>query len=246
MLVQIQPWIDDQDADAVRQAVQSTFVTEHHQTRRFEALVADLTGARHAIAYANGTCALFAILRALDIGPSDEAIVPDLTFVASANAVILAGDTPVFCDVDPDTLMIDPDSAAAAVPPRTRAIMPVHLYGMAADLAPLQALADRHGLDLVEDAAQAIGVRHRGRHAGTTGSAGVLSFYGNKTLTTGEGGLILTDDDKLTQACYRLKNHGRLEKGVFIHEQIGFNFSFTEMQAALGITQLAKLVAERR
>jgi len=241
MLVQIQPWIDEQDAEAVRRAVETTFVTEHEQTRRFEALLRELTGAEHAIAYANGTCALFAILRALEIGPGHEVIVPDLTFVASANAVILAGARPVFCDVELDSMMIDPQRAAALISPQTRAIMPVHLYGMAADMNALQALAREHRLHIVEDAAQGVGVRRNGRHVGTAGDAGVLSFYGNKTLTTGEGSAFLTDDSALAEACYRLKNHGRLAKGVFIHEQIGFNFCFTELQAALGVAQLGKL-----
>ncbi|MFQ5462051.1 MAG: DegT/DnrJ/EryC1/StrS family aminotransferase [Phycisphaerae bacterium] len=240
-MLQIQPWINDDDAEAVRQAVGTTFVTEHDQTRLFEQALRELTEARHAIAYANGTCALFAVLRALGVGAGDEVIVPDLTFVASANAVILAGAVPVFCDVNCDTMMLDPEQVAETIGPRTRAIMPVHLYGMAADVANLKTLAERHGLLLVEDAAQGVGVRRHGRHAGTTGHAGVLSFYGNKTLTTGEGGIILTDDDSLAEACYRLKNHGRLGKGVFLHDEIGFNFSFTDMQAALGISQLARL-----
>jgi len=241
MVLQIQPWIDDDDAEAVRRAVATTFVTEHDQTRLFEQALRDLTGARHAIAYANGTCGLFAILRALGIEAGDEVIVPDLTFVASANAVILAGAVPVFCDVDRDTMMLDPQGVAERISPRTRAIMPVHLYGLAADVESLRPLAEQHGLFIVEDAAQGVGVRLGGKHVGTAGHAGVLSFYGNKTLTTGEGGAILTNDDGLAEACCRLKNHGRLEKGVFIHEQIGFNFSFTDLQAALGVSQLARL-----
>lgn len=238
---QIEPWIDDEEAAAVRDAVASGFVTEHERTRRFERLVRDRTGARHAIAYANASCALFAALRAADVGPGDEVIVPDLTFVATANAVILAGATPVFADIDPGSLMLTPATAAACLTPKTRAILPVHLYGMAADIDALAHFAAGRGLLLIEDAAQAIGVTLRGRHVGAAGAAGVISFYGNKTLTTGEGGVVLTNDDRIAESVYRLKNHGRGEKGVFIHEQIGFNFSFTEMQAALGIVQLGKL-----
>ncbi len=238
---QIQPWIDDEDADAVRSAVSSTFVTENQQTRAFEREMEAYTGARHAIAYTNATCGLFAILRALGIGPGDEVLVPDMTFIATAGAVILAGATPVFCDVDPNSLMLTPETAAPRITARTRAIVPVHLYGMAADIAAFGALARQHNLKIVEDAAQAIGVRFEGRHAGTISSAGVISFYGNKTLTTGEGGVILTNDQSVAEEVYRLKNHGRLEKGVFVHDRIGFNFSFTEMQAALGRSQLRKL-----
>ncbi|MBI5863656.1 MAG: DegT/DnrJ/EryC1/StrS family aminotransferase [Planctomycetes bacterium] len=246
---QIQPWIDSDDVESVRAAVESTFVTEHDRTRFFETRLRELTGARHAIAYANASCALFAVLRALGIGPGHEVIVPDLTFVATANAVILAGATPVFCDVEPETLMLSPRTATPHITPRTRAIIPVHLYGLAADVAALEPLARQHNLLIIEDAAQAVGVRFAGAHAGTRGSAGVISFYGNKTLTTGEGGAILTSDDSLAEAVYRLKNHGRMQKGVFVHEQVGFNFSFTEMQAALGLSQLDKLervIADKR
>lgn len=238
---QIQPWIDHEEVEAVREAVESTFITEHERTRRFEAMIRDRTGARHAIAYCNASCALFAVLRAADVGPGDEVIVPDMTFAATANAVILAGATPVFADVDPESLMMTPATVAPRLTPRTRAILPVHLYGMAAVVDALAAFAAHYGLVMFEDAAQGMGVRFRGRHVGTTGAAGVISFYGNKTLTTGEGGVVLTDDDAIADAVYRLKNHGRAEKGVFVHEQIGFNFSFTEMQAAMGIAQLGKL-----
>lgn len=249
MVVQIQPWIDERDAEAVRHAVATTFVTEHNQTAIFERTLEALTGARHAIAYANGSCALFAIMRALEIGPGDEVIVPDLTFVASANAVILAGATPIFCDVEPDSMMMDLRCAGALVTPQTKAIMPVHLYGLATDMPPMLRFAEEHSLLVIEDAAQGVGVRRNNRHVGTEGRAGILSFYGNKTVTTGEGGAILTNDDALADACYRLKNHGRIKKSVFVHEEIGFNFSFTELQAALGIAQLSKLdeiIADKR
>lgn len=238
---QIQPWIDDEDVAEVTRAVASTFVTEHDYTRRFEQMIVERTGARYAIAYTNASCALFAVLRALGVGPGDEVIVPDMTFIATANAVILAGARPVFCDVDPETACIDAAAAERLITARTRAIIPVHLYGLAADMDSVIRLARTHDLFVVEDAAQGLGVRLHGRHAGTLGDAGIISFYGNKTITTGEGGVVLTDDTSLAEQVYRLKNHGRLEKGVFLHDQIGFNFSFTEMQAALGVSQLRKL-----
>lgn len=249
MIPQIQPWIDEDEAVAVSRAVRSTFVTEHARTQEFERRLSELTGARFVVAYANASCGLFAILRSLSIGPGDEVIVPDLTFIATANAVILAGATPVFCDVDAQTMMLRADLVRSAVTPRTRAIVPVHLYGMPCDVESLRALADEHNLAVVEDAAQGVGVRRGGRHVGTAGVAGVLSFYGNKTITTAEGGAILTNDERLARSVYRLKNHGRTEKGVFVHEEIGFNFSFTEMQAAMGLVQLDKLpriIAEKR
>lgn len=241
MIPQIEPWIDDEDLREIEKVIRSTFVTEHAVTREFERRLMELTGAKYVIVMANGTVALFAIMRALGVGEGDEVIVPDMTFVATANAVILAGATPIFCDVRPDTFCIDVEKTEALITKRTRAIMPVHLYGLAAEMDELLELCHRRGLLLIEDAAQGVGVRYRGRHVGTFGDAGILSFYGNKTITTGEGGAILTDNNQLAEECYKLKNHGRREKGIFVHESIGFNFSFTDLQAALGIVQLNKL-----
>jgi perosamine synthetase len=187
--------------------------------------------------------ALFVCLKALGIGPGDEVIVPDFTFVASANAVILAGARPVLCEIRPDTFCIDMSRASALVTDRTKAIMPVHLYGQSADMIEVTAFASRHGLKIVEDAAQGVGVHFQGQHVGTFGDFGVLSYYGNKTITCGEGGVVLTADDSLAKAVYRLKNHGRDQKGTFIHDTIGFNFSFTELQAAVGLAQMKKLPA---
>ena len=177
----------------------------------------------------------------IGIGPGDEVIVPNITFVATANAVILAGATPVLCEITPDTFCIDIDRAAALVTARTKAIMPVHLYGQTADMTRVSEFASKNSLFVVEDAAQAVGVRFNGQHAGTFGEMGVLSYYGNKTITCGEGGVVLTNDPELAKKVYRLKNHGRDVKGTFIHEEIGFNFSFTDLQAAVGIAQMAKL-----
>lgn len=242
MILQIEPWIDEAEGRQLARIVETTYVTEGPLTEEFEARIRELSGARHAISYSNGTLAEFGILRALGIGPGDEVIVPGLTFVATCNAVILAGATPVVCDVDRDTLGMDADAAAACITERTRAILPVHLYGGLARVERLVALAREHDIDVVEDAAQGVGVRRRGdRAAGTFGRAGFYSFYGNKTMTTGEGGVILTDDDELAQECFRLKNHGRDVKGIFVHDHIGFNFCFTDLQAAIGLAQLEKL-----
>jgi perosamine synthetase len=238
---QIQPWIDDEELVQLKRVVASTFVVEAELTREFEALTRELTGAKYAIAVTNGTMALFCCLKALDIGAGDEVIVPDMTFIATANAVIMSGATPVFCDVAGDNFCLDAGKAEALITPKTKAIMPVHLYGQAADMDALGKLARKHGLKTIEDAAQGIGVTFEGRHVGTFGELGILSYYGNKTITCGEGGVILTNDERLSRLCYRLKNHGRDRKGIFVHEHIGFNFSFTEMQAAIGVSQMGKL-----
>lgn len=241
MIIQIEPWIDQEEMDELKKVIDSTYVTESAMTAQFEKMCRELTGARHAIAMTNGTVALYTCLKALGIGPGDEVIVPDLTFIATSNAVIMAGALPIFCDVLPDTLCIDVESALARITPRTKAIMPVHLYGQSADMEAITKIAREHGLAVLEDAAQGVGVCFQRRHVGTFGEMGVLSFFGNKTITCGEGGIILTNDDSFATACYRLKNHGRDRKGIFIHEEIGFNFSFTEMQAAVGVAQMNKL-----
>jgi perosamine synthetase len=243
LIAQIEPWVDESELRELTRVIDSTFLTEHELTREFESLTAQLTGAKHAVAVCNGTMALFVCLKAMGIGPADEVIVPDLTFVASANAVILAGGVPVLCDVREDTFCIDMARAEKLVTSRTRAVMPVHLYGQSANMPEVMAFAQRYGLRVLEDAAEGIGVRYDGKHVGTFGDMGILSYYGNKTITCGEGGVILTSDDSLAKAAYRIKNYGRDCKGIYVHETIGFNFSFTDLQAAIGIAQMRKLSA---
>jgi perosamine synthetase len=243
MILQIEPWIDDSEMEAVKRVIDSTYLTEFQMTAEFEAGIQQITGAKHVIATSNGTTALYCGLKALNISHGDEVIVPNLTFVASSNAVIMAGATPVFCEVRPDTLCIDPEAAAALVTERTKAIMPVHLYGQSADMPAVQQFAMAYDLKVIEDAAQAIGVKFKGEHVGFQGDVGAISFYGNKTITCGEGGVILTQNDDIALACRRLKNHGRDRRGTFVHEHIGFNFSITELQSAIGVAQLAKLPA---
>ena len=238
---QIQPWIDEEESKQLLRVTKSTFVTEHKLTKEFEEAIKQLTGSKHAIAMSNGTVALFCCLKSLGIGPGDEVIVPDMTFIATANSVILAGATPVFCDIELDALSLSAEKVKQCITKNTKAIMPVHLYGGVAKIKQLQEVCKEHKLFLIEDAAQGVGVRYNGQHVGTFGDLGVLSFYGNKTITCGEGGVVLTNDDELAASCYRLKNHGRDTKGTFVHTHIGFNFAFTEMQAAIGIAQLNKL-----
>lgn len=241
MIPQISPWIDDEELREVEKVIRSTYITEHSVTKEFECRLENLTGAKYAVAMANGTVALYSALAALGIGNGDEVIVPDMTFVATANSVILAGAAPIFCDIKSDTLCIDVQKAETLITEKTKAIMPVHLYGLSADMDELKRLCKQYGLFLIEDAAQGIGVKHHGQHVGTFGDVGVLSFYGNKTITTGEGGAILTNDECIAEDCYKLKNHGRKTKGIFVHDVIGYNFSFTDLQAAIGIAQLNKL-----
>jgi len=241
MIIQIEPWIDEAELSELKRVIRSTFVVEHELTSEFEERTREITGSKHAIAMMNGTVALYCCLKALGIGSGDEVIVPNITFIATSNAVIMAGAKPVLCEIRKDTFCIDVDRAEELVNEYTRAIMPVHLYGQSSDMHQVLEFSKKHELKVIEDAAQGVGVKFKGKHVGTFGEMGVLSYYGNKTITCGEGGIVLTDDKALSKKCYRLKNHGRDQKGFFVHEHIGFNFSFTEMQAAIGISQMKKL-----
>ena len=238
---QIEPFIDECELEYLKAVINSTYVTEHKLTHEFEEKIEDLTGAKHAIAVCNGTAALFCCLKSLDIGTGDEVIVPNLTFIATANAVLMAGATPVLCDIKKDDLSFDISKLEKCISNKTKAIMPVHLYGFSADMDAILEVANKYDLKIIEDAAQGVGVYRNDQHVGTFGDLGILSFYGNKTITCGEGGVILTDSDDLSKRCYQLKNHGRSTKGVFIHEAVGYNFCCTEMQAAIGLAQLDKL-----
>lgn len=239
-ILQIEPWIDSAELDELKKVVDSTFVVEHDLTKEFEQRICDLTGSKYAVAITNGTAALYCCIKALGIGPGDEVIVPNITFIASANAVLMAGAKPVICEVDDKTFCIDLKKAEKCINKKTKAIMPVHLYGQSCDMTALKKFVKKHKIHMIEDAAQGVGVLYKDKHVGTFGDLGVLSFYGNKTITCGEGGVIITDDEELRNECYRLKNHGRDKKG-FLHPYIGFNFCFTEMQAAIGVSQMKKL-----
>jgi len=239
-ILQIEPWIDGTELEELTAVVKSTFITEHRKTEQFIEEMRRITGSPYAIAISNGTLAIVAALLAAGIGQGDEVIVPDLTFIASSNAVRLVGAMPIFCDVDRATGCLDITAADRAVTARTKAIMPVHLYGQMVEMDALMAMAEAHGLIVIEDAAEAFGITYRGRHAGTFGRFGTLSFFANKTITCGEGGVVLSATAEDQAQLYRIKNHGRDRKGIFVHESIGYNFCFTDLQAAIGVAQLRK------
>lgn len=239
-LPQMEPVFDEDEAIAVSECVRSTWVLEAERTAAFEQAVAAYAGARYGIAVPSCTVALALSLMALGIGPGDEVIVPDLTFVATANAVNLAGATPVFADIRPDTCGLDPEQIERVITPRTRALLPVWFNGRDPGIRALAATAQRHHLVMVEDAACALGSRVEGQHAGTFGELGCFSFNTTKIITTGGGGLIVTNDADLYERIKRLKNHGRLDRRDY-HPVIGFNFGFSDLLAALGLAQLKKL-----
>ena len=240
-IIQIYPWIDNKELEEVTKVIQSTFLTENECTKKFEKKFRSITKAKYAIAINNWTMGLFCCLKALKIGKNDEVIVPDITFIASANAVILAGAKVVLCNVDSETLNISTSSIEKMITKRTKAIMPVHLYGNSCNMTKILKIAKKYKLKIIEDAAQGLGVFHKKKHVGTIGDVGGFSFYGNKLITTGEGGMITTNNKKIYDEILQLKNHGRKVKGKFIHEKIGYNFMFTDIQAAIGLAQINKL-----
>jgi perosamine synthetase len=238
------PQIGPAELPLVRDVLDSNYINEGEVTSAFEARIASLIGAPYAVAVTSGTAAITLALMGLGVGPGDEVIVPDLTFIATANAVVLAGARPVLVDIDPRTLNIDPEAAARAVTPRTRAIVPVHVSGRAADMQAIMALARQHRLVVVEDAAEALLSRHDGRYLGTHGDAGCFSFSPNKTITTGQGGMIVTADERLHGRLRELKDQGRPVRGTGgddVHPSLGFNFKLTNLQAAVGMAQLSYL-----
>jgi perosamine synthetase len=216
----------------------SGLLTQGRQVRRFEEQFAELTGVRHAVAVNSGTTALVATLQVLDLEPGDEVITSPFTFVATLNAIIEAGATAVFADIDAADFNVDSSAVAAAITPRTKVLMPVHLYGQCADMAAITELARRQDLRVVEDAAQAHAATFGDRRAGSFG-LGCFSFYGTKNVTTGEGGMITTDDDDRADRLRVLRNQGMRER--YVYETAGHNYRLTELQAALAIPQLARL-----
>lgn len=237
---QIEPWIGNEELQEVSEAIKSTWVTESTKTKRFEEMFRNKTGSKYARAFFNGTVSLFTALKVLGIKEGDEVITSDFTFAATLNPIIMCGAKPVLVDIETKTFNIDPDKIEPKITTKTKAIMPVHIYGQAADMEKIMGIAKKHNLYVIEDAAQGVGVTFMGKHVGTFGNVGSFSFYGNKTITTGEGGMLVTDNEGLDKKFYAFKNHGRMTKG-FVHDGIGMNFCVTEMQAALGIAQLEKL-----
>jgi perosamine synthetase len=207
---------------------------------RFEAAFAEFCGVQHAIACCNGTAALHLALTALGIGPGDEVLVPTLTFVATANAVVQCGARPVFVDAEPATWNLDPALIEAKITARTKAIVVVHLYGHPVDMDPIVALARRQGLWVVEDAAQAYGAEYKGRKAGVLGHVAAFSFYGNKSITTGEGGMVTTNDTAVARRVRQLKDHGRDPRRHYWYPVLGYNYRMTNVAAAIGLAQLEK------
>ncbi len=237
-----EPSFEGKELEYVTDCVRSGWVSSLGQyVKRFEQEFAAFCGVRHGVATHNGTVALHLALAALGIGAGNEVILPTLTFVATANAVTYAGATPILVDSESHTWNIAPEAVARAITPRTRAIIAVHLYGHPADMDSLRALAEQHDLALIEDAAEAHGARYKGRRAGSLSDVAIFSFFGNKIITTGEGGMILTDDSALAERCFFLENQARHKENPYWHPEIGYNYRMTNLQAALGVAQLERI-----
>jgi perosamine synthetase len=240
------PQLGLEERDGVLEVIAANYLNEGDVTAEFEQRAAAMFGARYGVATTSGTSAIFLALAALGIGRGDEVLVPDVTFIATANAVTLTGATPVLVDVDPATLTIDPAAMERACTPRTKGVVPVHVSGRAAAIERIVDVANRAGIAVVEDAAEALFSKHRGRCLGTFGAAGCFSFSAAKTITTGQGGLVVTDDEKLAVRLRELKDQGRPVRGTGgndVHHSIGFNFKLTNLQSAIGLAQLSRLEA---
>ena len=245
------PYLTEREEELVLEVLRSGRLSLGPWIDRFEELVADRVGAPYAAAVSSGTAGLHLLCHIAGIGPGDEVITSPLSFVASANCALFVGATPVFADIDARTLNLDPMAVEAAVTERTRAIVAVDMFGYPCELDELRAIADRHGLVVIEDAAEALGAEYKEQPLGSHGPPAVFGFYPNKQITTGEGGVVVTHDEREWQLLRSLRNQGRSYDGGawFNHVRLGFNYRWTDIQAAIGIAQLEKLdeiLARRR
>ena len=237
-----EPLLDGNEKNYLIECIDSGWISsEGPFVKRFEDAFAARLGRKHGIAVTNGTAALDVAVESIGIGPGDEVILPTFTIISCINQILRAGATPVLVDADPQTWNMNVQQIEGKITTRTKAIMVVHIYGLPVDMDPVLDLATRYGLKLIEDAAEAIGQTYRDRPCGSFGDISTVSFYPNKHITTGEGGMILTDDDELAEICRSLRNLCFLPKRRFVHERLGWNLRMTNMQAAIGLAQLERL-----
>jgi len=234
--------VGSRERELVQEVLESNIFALGPMLRRFEQAFAEYCGTRFGVAVSSGTAGLHTAVRAAGIGPGDEVITTPFSFIASANAILYERATPVFVDVDPHSFVLDPAAIDAAVTSRTKAILPVHIFGYPCDMRRINAIAERHGLAVIEDACQALGASLDGRRMGTWGNPAVFAFYPNKQMTTGEGGMITTDGAELRALYASLVNQGRDESDEWLtHVRLGFNYRMDEMSAALGLAQTERL-----
>ncbi len=236
------PDITETDVQAVLEVVRSGRLALGPKTEEFENNIAEYVGVRHAVAVSSGTAALHLIVRAMEIGPGDEVLVPSFTFAASVNAILYEGATPVFVDIEPDTYNLSPEDLTNKVSSKTKAIMAVDVFGHPVEWDEILPIADKYGLRIIDDSCEALGAEYKGRRAGQFGDAAAFAFYPNKQITTGEGGMIVTNNDDIAILARSLRNQGRGRMGSWLeHERLGYNYRMSEMSAALGVAQLARI-----
>jgi len=236
------PDISEADVRAVAEVVRSGRLALGPKTVAFEQSMADYVGVKHAVAVSSGTAALHLIVRALGIGAGDEVLVPSFTFAASVNAILYEGAKPVFVDIEPETYNLDPQDLERKITRRSKAIMAVDVFGHPVEWDAILQVAEKHGLKVIDDSCEALGARYKGRMVGQFGDAAAFAFYPNKQITTGEGGIIVTDDDEIARLARSMRNQGRGEMGTWLlHERLGYNYRLDEMSAALGVSQLRRI-----
>ncbi len=236
------PDITEREIEAVCEVLRSPNLSLGPKLAEYEQAFAKYIGTKRAVAVNSGTSGLFLCMLALGIAPGDEVITTPFTFIASAASIMMAGAKPVFVDIDPASLNIDPAKIEAGITPRTKAILPVEVFGNPAGLDRVCEIAQKHNLAVIEDSCEALGSALNGKKAGTFGTMSVFGFYPNKQITTGEGGMILTDEDDLADICVSLRNQGRASNGGWLsHERLGYNFRLSDINCALGIVQLSRI-----
>jgi perosamine synthetase len=236
-----QPDINQADIDAIVDVLQTTTLSIGPKIVEFERVCAKVAGRRHAVGVSSGTAGLHAVMVAAGIKSGDEVITTPFSFVASANCILYVGAKPVFVDIDPQTLNLDPDKAAAAITPRTKAIVAVEAFGNPTGMIEIEQVAQKNELILIEDACEGLGGQFASRPIGSFGRAAVFGFYPNKQITTGEGGMIVTDDDNFATVCQSLRNQGRDGMNWLAHSRLGYNYRLSEINAALGVAQMSRL-----
>jgi perosamine synthetase len=240
------PFIGEEEKKAVLEVMDSGMIVQGPRTAKFEEEFAKVIGTKHAIATSSGTTALHIALLAHGIGPGDEVITSPFTFIASANSIVYTGAKPVFADIEEDTFNISPEAIEKAITPKTKAIMPVHIYGLPCNMQAIMDIGKRHNLPVIEDCAQSIGAAFRGKMTGSFGT-GAFSLYATKNVMSGEGGMITTDDDKTAELSRTIRQHGMRRR--YYHDIVGFNFRLTDLASAIGLVQLGRLAdftAKRR
>jgi perosamine synthetase len=238
---QIQPVIDGNEERFIKKIVKTTFITENKFSKEFEEKIRKKVNAKYAIVVNNWTSGLYCCAKALNLKKNDEILVPNITFASSVSSMLLANLKVVLCEIDENDYSINLKLAEKLISKKTKAIMIVHLFGECSNIEETKSFARKHKLKIIEDAAQAFGGKYKQKALGTFGDVGGYSFYGNKSITTGEGGIAITNNRSIAQKIRKLKNYGRLNKGTYRHSSVGYNFKFTDLNAAIGLAQLKKI-----